>query len=81
MPERQSRHPDNDIIDAAAEQSTPSQQGSAGGNLERKVGKRAEEHNFAAENEVERVLGHDQPAQDAKKGPKTLAKIQADRES
>ncbi|WP_299307917.1 hypothetical protein [uncultured Croceicoccus sp.] len=80
MPERQSRHPDNDIIDAAQEQATPSQQGSAGGDLERRVGKRAEEKNaFTPENQVERVTGQDQPAQDAQKGEKTRAAIQSER--
>jgi hypothetical protein len=72
MPDRQSRHPDNDIIDAAQELSTPGQQGSAGGELERDVGKRAELNDALSSNEaMERVTGQDQPKQDAQKGQKT----------
>jgi len=81
MPDRQSRHQDNDLIDQAQELDTPSQQGSAGGNLERKVGKRAEEASILTDKQVERVTGHDQPGQDEQKGDKTLQAIQDARKS
>ena len=42
MPERQSRHPDNELIAEMTEGATPSQQGSAGGEVNRQVGKRGE---------------------------------------
>ena len=42
MPERQSRHPDNELIDRMTEDETPDQQGSAGGDVNTRVGARAE---------------------------------------
>lgn len=42
MPDRQSRHSDNDLIDRMKEYDTPSQQSTAGGEVNRKVGSRAE---------------------------------------
>ena len=35
MPERQSRHPDNELIAEITENATPSQQGSSGGEVNR----------------------------------------------
>ncbi|GGC25055.1 hypothetical protein GCM10011371_10850 [Novosphingobium marinum] len=61
MPERQSRHPDNDLIDRMTDRDTPDQAGSAGGNLQRDVGKRAEKHHVKdADPEVERVRKSDE---------------------
>lgn len=77
MPERQSRHPDNDIIEAAAEDRTPGQQGSAGGNVNRQVGSRAELNRAEGDEEgVERAVGSDNPKDDAKKGPKSTSRMQ-----
>ena len=79
MPERQSRHPDNKLIDELQENATPNQQGRAGGNVNRRVGTRAELNNAEAEGEIERATGSDNPAQDSMKGAKTRAEIQAER--
>lgn len=80
MPERQSRHPDNELIAELTEFDTPSQGSSAGGNVNRRVGKRAEQNRAEAANpEMERPTGADNPAQDAKKGPKTRAAMQDER--
>ena len=67
MPERQSRHPDNEMIDAITEDATPGQSGRAGGELARDVGTRAEKHHVKdADPRVERVRGADKSeAQDA----------------
>lgn len=74
MTDRQSRHPDNDLIDAMSD--APGQKSSGGGNLARAVGKRAEARN-ALEGEVtERVTGSDDPKADERKGGKTLSKLQ-----
>lgn len=59
MPERQSRHPDNDLI--AKMKEAPSGGGSAGGNLQRDIGSRAEMHHIADDDpEVERVRKSDE---------------------
>lgn len=56
---------------------TPSQQGSAGGELQRKVGKRAEHDGARSGGEsVERVRGQDDPDADKKKGDTALFKMQ-----
>ena len=58
MTERQP-HPDNDLIDRM--RSAPGGSGSAGGNLQRDVGSRAELHHVADEDpEVERVRKSDE---------------------
>lgn len=75
MTERQSRHPDNDRIDQLTTEDTPSQQGSAGGNVQRRVGKRAEEARAADPEHRESVVGSDNPADDAVKGSKTMSAI------
>lgn len=80
MPERQSRHPDNDLIDEMTEVPTPSHQGSAGGDVNVRVGKRGEEHGATDPDNREPVIGSDNPDQDAKKGPKARAAIQEGRQ-
>ena len=73
MPERQSAHPDNDLIDRAGEFDTPGQQSSSGGEVNRRVGSRAEEKNaLEGEPEIERAVGSDNPDEDAQKGDKTI---------
>ena len=80
MPERQSRHPDNKIIDSMQEEATPGHQGRAGGEVNKKVGTRAELERAEGEREgVTRAVGSDNPADDAKKGPETRAAIQKER--
>ena len=81
MPERQSRHPDNDLIDAMKEEPTPSQQGSSGGEVNRRVGKRAELNRATDPDNREPVVGSDNPQEDAQKGPKSRAAIQEKREN
>lgn len=77
MPERQSRHPDNELIEAASKPATPSHQGSGGGDLSREVGTRAELNNADGEEPgVERVTGKDNPDADAQKGSKSLSRMQ-----
>jgi hypothetical protein len=72
-------HPDNAMIDQMEQDSVPTaQSSSAGGDVARTVGSRAELH--AAEGqlegeEVERATGSDNPAQNEVKGDKTFDKI------
>lgn len=80
MPERQSRHPDNDLIDRMTENPTPSQQGSSDGNVNVRVGKRGELNRATDPDNREPVVGSDNPLEDAKKGPKTRQAIQESRE-
>lgn len=73
MPERQSRHPDNDLIDEMQGE-TPEQGGSSGGNLQRKVGKRAEEKHVRDDDpKVERVHKFDEREPEPSR-PKTSRK-------
>jgi len=81
MPERQSRHTDNELIDEITEGATPSQQGSAGGEVNRRVGKRGEENRAKDPANREPEVGSDNPEQDAQKGEKTLAAMQDSRSS
>ncbi len=81
MPKRQSMHPDNELIDRLTEHSTPSQQSSSGGNVNRLVGKRGELHRATDPANREPEVGSDNPEDDARKGPKTRAAIQSERES
>ena len=81
MPERQSRHPDNKLIAAITEGATPSQSGSSGGEVNRRVGKRAELNGATDPANREPEVGSDNPAQDAQKGPKARAAIQENRNS
>ena len=81
MPERQSRHPDNDLINSMTESDTPSQSSSAGGEGNRRVGKRGELNRATDPENREPEVGSDNPGDDAKKGPKTRAAIQENRQS
>ena len=81
MPERQSLHPDNELIDELTSEPTPSQQGSAGGVVNTRVGQRADANRSTDPDNREPVVGSDNPADDAQKGPKTLAAIQGSRDS
>ena len=73
MPERQSPHSDNDLIDEMSK--APSQKSSGGGGLAQEVGKRAEEKGATEEVEVERVTGADRPQANARKGRKTTSRM------
>ena len=75
MPERQSRHPDNELIAEMTEGATPSQQGSAGGEVNRQVGKRGELNRATDPDNREPEVGSDNPEQDARKGAKTMEAI------
>ena len=75
MPERQSAHPDNELIDAMQEGGRPSQQGRSGGDVSKSVGTRGELNRATDPENRESVLGSDNPAEDAKKGPKTQSAI------
>ena len=81
MPERQSRHPDNELIDEMTEGKTPSQGSSSGGEVNRQVGKRGELNRATDPENREPEVGSDNPSQDAQKGPKTREAIQNNRES
>ncbi len=73
-------HPDNELIDALEDGSAPAAQSdSAGGNVNRTVGTRAELNAAQGDlvgEEVERATGSDNPAQDEKKGDKTIGAMQ-----
>ena len=75
MPERQSRHSDNDLIDELTEGKTPSQSSSSGGEVNRRVGKRDETRRATDPDNREPAIGSDNPEDDARKGPKTMEKI------
>lgn len=79
MPERQSRHPDNDLIDEMQEGANPSHQGRSGGDVPKTVGTRGEKASPKEPDNREPVIGSDNPEDDAKKGPKTRAAIQEER--
>lgn len=80
MTERQSRHPDNELIDELTGEPTPSQSSSAGGEVNRRVGKRAELNRATDPEDRERATGSDNPAQDAAKGQKTMDAIKEGRQ-
>ena len=71
MPERQKVHSDNELIDAMSENATPSQGSRSGGEVNTRVGTRAELNRATDPDNREPVVGSDNPAEDAKKGPKT----------
>ena len=73
MPERQKTHSDNELIDAMSENATPSQGSRSGGEVNTRVGTRAELNRATDPDNREPVVGSDNPAEDAKKGPKTQA--------
>ncbi|MBY6129175.1 hypothetical protein KUW15_10660 [Qipengyuania aquimaris] len=81
MPERQSMHPDNELIDELTEYDTPSQQSSSGGEVNRQVGSRGELNRAFDPDNREPETGSDNPAQDAMKGEKTLQAMQDSRSS
>ncbi|MBX7535781.1 hypothetical protein K3175_08910 [Qipengyuania sp. GH1] len=81
MPERQSMHPDNELIDEMTKHPTPSQQSSSGGEVNRRVGKRGELNRATDPENREPEVGSDNPAQDAKKGEKTRQAMQNSRSS
>ena len=67
--------------DYPTEGATPSQSGSSGGEVNRRVGKRAELNGATDPANREPEVGSDNPSQDAQKGPKTRAAIQEERNS
>ena len=75
MPERQSRHPDNDLIDRVTDEPTPDQQGRAEGDVNRRVGARDELNRATDPDNREPTVGQDNPEQDARKCPKTMEAI------
>ena len=79
MPERQSMHPDNELIDRLTDEKTPSQGSSSGGDVNLRVGKRDELNRATDPDNREPAVGSDNPAEDAKKGPKTQVAIQESR--
>lgn len=74
-------HPDNETIDQMQQESVPTAQGSsAGGNIARTVGSRADLKTAQGQlegQEVETAVGSDNPEQDARKGEKTMEKIKS----
>lgn len=76
MPERKP-HPDNALIDELGDQATAPTQGStAGGDLQRDVGSRAELHNTAGATRSERPHGQDAPdGQRTAKGERTMERL------
>ena len=79
MPERQSAHPDNELIDSLNDVA-PSQQSRAGGEVAKDVGTRGELNRATDPANREPVVGSDNPSDDAKKGPKTRAAVQSERD-
>ena len=79
MPERQKVHSDNELIDSMQESATPSQGSRSGGEVNTRVGTRDELNRATDPDNRENAVGSDNPAQDAKKGPKTQAAIQSER--
>lgn len=81
MPERQSPHSDNELIDEMEKDSVSTAQlDRSGGNVNRTVGTRAELHEAQGTlegDEVERATGSDNPADDEMKGDKTFDKIRS----
>ena len=75
MPERQSRHPDNELIDEITQNPTPDHQGSAEGDVNRRVGSRDELRRVTDPDNREPATGSDNPEQDARKGEKTMRAI------
>ena len=79
MPERQKVHSDNELIDAMSENATPSQGSRSGGEVNTRVGTRAELNRATDPDNREPVVGSDNPAEDAKKGPKTQSAMDKNR--
>ena len=69
-------HPDNALIDELQEDGpAPNQSGRSGGNVNRDVGTRAEQHTTVRDIGMERPTGQDNPDEDAMKGEKTIARL------
>ncbi|RJY08041.1 hypothetical protein [Aurantiacibacter aquimixticola] len=81
MPERQNRHPDNELIDSMQDGLSPSQGSRSGGEVPKQVGTRGELNRATDPENREPAVGSDNPQQDAMKGPKTLAAMQDSRKS
>ena len=77
MSERQSRHPDNDLIDEISQYDAPAQQSTSDGNVSTAVASRSELARATEPEHQESVVGSDNPAQDARKGSKTMAAIKS----
>jgi hypothetical protein len=78
-------HPDNELIDQMQRDSMPTaQSSSAGGNVARTVGTRAELHEAEGQlegEEVERAAGRDNPEQNDRMGDKAADKIRSGRQN
>jgi hypothetical protein len=69
-------HPDNALIDELeADGPAPSQGGRSGGQVNRDVGTRSELRNTAGPLGNERPTAKDNPAEDASKGEKAIARL------
>ena len=69
-------HADNDLIDELEEAGgAPGQGGRSGGTVARDVGTRAELHTTVRDTGMERPTGQHNPAEDALKGEKTIARL------
>jgi len=69
-------HSDNALIDELEDQGgAPDQGGRSGGNVARDVGTRAEIHRTVRDTGMERPTGQSNPAEDAMKGAKTIARL------
>lgn len=68
-------HPDNELIDELTEGGAPSQSSTAGGNLARDVGSRAELNRVTDPEAREAVTGGDNPEDNADFGEKTSEAI------
>ena len=79
MPERQSRHPDNDLIDKLQKEETPSHQGRHGGDINTRIGAQDELNRVSEPDNREPTTGSDNPTEDWKKGPKTREALQEER--
>ena len=77
MPDRKSRHPDNDLIDELSDGGLPAPaQGGSTRGLSHDVGTRAElKNSLRGETEPERVTGKDHPGANARKGRKATSRI------
>ena len=68
-------HSDNRLIDELTEGGAPSQSSSAGGDVARDVGSRAELHRATDPEDRERALGSDNPEDDEGKGDEATRQI------
>jgi len=69
-------HSDNALIDEFEEQGgAPSHGGRSGGDVARDVGTRTEKHTTVRDTGMEHPTGQDNPAEDAMKGEKSIARL------